>query len=101
MEQPWAEWTTGIETTKRAMGPKKALLRGVGGSVRSGDRRRDTYRSALIPANEILVRVTIAGLGPPDPVCLVQNTSRLISLSPLLHHRKPRGSRRIAPARSL
>ena len=76
------------------MGPEQAFLSGVGGAVRSGDRRGDAYRGALIPANEIVVRATIAGLGPPDPVCVVQNTSRLISLSPHLHDGKPRGSHR-------
>ena len=76
------------------MGPEKAFLSGVGGAVRSSDRRGDAYRGALVPANEIVVRVTIAGLGPPDPVCVVQNTSRLVSLSPHLHDGKPRGSHR-------
>ena len=76
------------------MRPEKALLSGVGGAVRSGDRRGDAYRGALVPADEIVVRVTIAGLGPPDPVCVVQDTSRLVSLSPHLHDGKPGGSHR-------
>jgi hypothetical protein len=93
VEQPWAKWTTGVETIKRAMSSQKAFLSGVGGAIRSGDRRRDAYRGALVATNEIVVRVVIAGLGPPDRLCLVQNTSRLISLSPHLHHGKLRSSR--------